>query len=82
MSQDPFAQFERSRGGWLIPVTLFVLGAITTTWAVNSLARLNENQTQLIERLRATKRVEDAVKAEPTMEVSETDKTDQDEVQL
>ncbi len=37
MVHDPFEQFERSRGGLLIPVALFVIGALMTTVAVRAL---------------------------------------------
>ena len=40
MSDDPFARFERSRGGLLIPVALFVLGAVPTGLAIGALDRL------------------------------------------
>jgi DNA-binding protein H-NS len=39
---DPFARFERSSGGFLIPVALFVVGALITVWAANNLARLDQ----------------------------------------
>ncbi len=40
MNGDPFEQFERSRGGLLIPVLIFIVGAVLTTFAVSSLNRL------------------------------------------
>lgn len=30
MTDDPFARFERSRSGLLIPVVIFVIGALVT----------------------------------------------------
>ena len=33
MQNDPFEQFERSRGGLLIPIAIFMLGA-ALTWLV------------------------------------------------
>lgn len=39
---DPFARFERSRGGFLIPVALFIVGALVTVWATRSLTQLNQ----------------------------------------
>lgn len=41
MHEDPFARFERSRGGWLIPIAVFVAGAIGTTIALNMVHRLD-----------------------------------------
>ncbi|MDG2222193.1 MAG: hypothetical protein P8L85_12500 [Rubripirellula sp.] len=40
MSEDPFARFERSRSGWLLPVALFVLGAIPTALAVSTVHQM------------------------------------------
>ena len=37
MSQDPFEQFERSRGGMLIPVVVFAIGAVLTLVAIDLL---------------------------------------------
>ena len=37
MSEDPFARFERSRGGWLLPAALFIFGAIPTAFAVSKI---------------------------------------------
>ncbi len=37
MSTDPFEQFERSRGGLVIPLALFVMGGCLTYAAVSSL---------------------------------------------
>lgn len=37
MSEDPFARFERSRGGWLIPVAIFLLGAVPTVLAIRTI---------------------------------------------
>ena len=37
MAQDPFEQFERSRGGLLIPVILFVMGAVPTALAIRAI---------------------------------------------
>jgi hypothetical protein len=37
MQNDPFEQFERSRGGLLIPVAIFVLGACLTWFAIGNL---------------------------------------------
>ena len=37
MSGDPFERFERSRGGLLIPVLIFIVGAMLTTLALRSL---------------------------------------------
>lgn len=41
MSEDPFAEFERSGGGWVIPIALFVLGAIPTTFAIRAIHELS-----------------------------------------
>lgn len=40
MSEDPFARFERSRGGWVIPVVIFLCGAIPTTMAIRAVDRM------------------------------------------
>lgn len=40
MSDDPFERFERSRGGLLIPLLLFILGAVPTTLAIGSMSQL------------------------------------------
>ena len=40
MNGDPFERFERSRGGLLIPVLIFIVGAVLTTFAVSSLNQL------------------------------------------
>lgn len=37
MSGDPFERFERSRSGLLIPVLIFIVGAMLTTLALRSL---------------------------------------------
>jgi hypothetical protein len=37
MSGDPFERFERSQSGLLIPVLIFIVGAILTTLALRSL---------------------------------------------
>ena len=37
MSGDPFERFERSRGGLLIPLLIFIIGAMLTTLALGSL---------------------------------------------
>ena len=37
MSNDPFARFESSRGGWLIPVVLFVVGAMGTMVGIRAI---------------------------------------------
>lgn len=37
MHSDPFERFERSRGGLLIPVAVFAVGAILTTVAIDRL---------------------------------------------
>ena len=38
---DPFEAFERSRAGLLIPVVLFVFGAIATVWMVNTVIEVD-----------------------------------------
>ncbi|KAA1257661.1 hypothetical protein LF1_01490 [Rubripirellula obstinata] len=43
---DPFARFERSRGGFLIPIALFIIGALITVWAAHTLTRLNQVDQQ------------------------------------
>ncbi|MGI9474974.1 MAG: hypothetical protein ACR2NZ_25810 [Rubripirellula sp.] len=45
MSQDPFEQFERSRGGLLIPILVFAVGALVTVVAIKTLQdlRIREN---------------------------------------
>lgn len=40
MNGDPFERFERSRGGLLIPILIFVVGAILTTFALSRLSDL------------------------------------------
>ncbi|WP_146453882.1 hypothetical protein [Rubripirellula tenax] len=40
MSNDPFARFESSRSGLLIPVALFLIGAAGTTVAIGTLHRV------------------------------------------
>lgn len=40
MSQDPFERFERSRGGLLIPVVVFILGAVPTAIAIRAMSHL------------------------------------------
>ena len=45
MSNDPFERFERSRSGWLIPLLLFVLGAIPTTFAIRAIDDLDSRQS-------------------------------------
>ena len=40
MSEDPFARFERSRRGWVIPVVIFLCGAIPTTMAIRAVDRM------------------------------------------
>ena len=37
MTTDPFEQFERSRSGFLIPIGLFLVGAVLTWLAIASL---------------------------------------------
>ena len=37
MAMDPFEQFERSRGGMLIPLAVFVIGGTLTVAAVRGL---------------------------------------------
>ena len=37
MNGDPFERFERSRGGLLIPVLIFIVGAVLTTLALRGL---------------------------------------------
>jgi hypothetical protein len=41
---DPFAQFERSRAGLLIPLVLFVVGAVPTAAAIGAMASLQATQ--------------------------------------
>jgi hypothetical protein len=40
MNQDPFARFERSRAGILIPVILFGVGAVLTTLSIAMVDRV------------------------------------------
>jgi hypothetical protein len=46
MSDDPFQRFERSRGGLLIPLCLFVLGAVPTALAIDAINKLPEDVRQ------------------------------------
>ncbi|MEM1071179.1 MAG: hypothetical protein AAGG48_10520 [Planctomycetota bacterium] len=41
MSEDPFERFERSRGGWLIPIALFIAGSIATAIAIQKISLLD-----------------------------------------
>ena len=50
---DPFARFERSRGGFLIFVALFIVGASVTVWAVGTLARLEQVDERAMLRAKA-----------------------------
>jgi hypothetical protein len=34
MPRDPFARFESSGGGWLVPIVVFVIGAVLTVAAI------------------------------------------------
>jgi hypothetical protein len=40
MSEDPFARFERSRSGWMLPAAFFILGAIPTALAVSKVHQM------------------------------------------
>lgn len=40
MSEDPFARFERSRSGWILPAAFFILGAIPTALAVRKVHQM------------------------------------------
>lgn len=62
MSHDPFEQFERSRGGGLIPVAIFALGAGLTVFAIGILhdVRIRE-EVELQE-------MQEAIEAEPMMD--------------
>jgi hypothetical protein len=55
MTNDPFERFERSRGGLLIPVLLFILGAVPTALAIRALHDLEVS--------------EEAMDEEPAMEI-------------
>ncbi|QDT05709.1 hypothetical protein K227x_41120 [Rubripirellula lacrimiformis] len=46
MSNDPFARFESSRGGWLIPILLFVIGALGTMVGIRAIHGLEVPSTQ------------------------------------
>jgi len=41
MTDDPFARFERSRGGLLIPVVIFVFGTLVTGVSMDLIDRVD-----------------------------------------
>jgi hypothetical protein len=44
MMEDPFEQFERSRGGLLIPVLLFLVGMVPTAMAIRAMGDLESGE--------------------------------------
>jgi hypothetical protein len=44
MMEDPFEQFERSRGGLLIPVLLLLLGMVPTAMAIRAMGELEAGE--------------------------------------
>ena len=44
--EDPFEQFERSRGGLLIPVLLLLVGMVPTAMAIRAMGALEASQVQ------------------------------------
>ena len=44
--EDPFEQFERSRGGLLIPVLLWLVGMVPTAMAIRAMGALEASQVQ------------------------------------
>ena len=44
--EDPFEQFERSRGGLLIPVLLWLVGMVPTAMAIRAMGALDASQVQ------------------------------------
>ncbi len=42
--EDPFEQFERSRGGLLIPVLLFLVGMVPTSLAIRAMGDLRAGE--------------------------------------
>jgi hypothetical protein len=53
MSTDPFEKFERSRGGLIIPLAVFVLGGCLTYAAVRSLRGVFLRQVEAAQRLQS-----------------------------
>jgi hypothetical protein len=49
MMEDPFEQFERSRGGFLIPVALVLLGMVPTALAIRAMGGLEAGQEDAVE---------------------------------
>lgn len=46
MNHDAFERFESSRRGWLIPVALFLLGAVATLFAIDAVMDVAMKQMQ------------------------------------
>ncbi len=44
--EDPFEQFERSRGGLLIPVLLLLVGMVPTAMAIRARGAFEASQVQ------------------------------------
>ena len=44
MNSDAFERFEKGRGGWLIPLTLFLVGAVATLIAIDTVMRVAVEQ--------------------------------------
>ena len=53
MSTDPFEKFERSRGGLIIPLAVFVLGGCLTYAAVRSLRGVFLRQVEAAQELQS-----------------------------
>ena len=62
MSHDPFEQFERSRGGFLIPMVIFALGAGLTVFAIDVLHEVRVREEAELQELR------EAIEAEPMLD--------------
>lgn len=46
---DPFEQFERSRAGLLIPLLLFLVGAVPTAAAIRAMISIRANHPDVAE---------------------------------
>lgn len=64
---DPFAKMERYRGGLLMPIALFVVGAAATIWAAKTLTVLKQQDVK-IQTIQAAAQFMERLKAMPADE--------------
>lgn len=64
---DPFAKMERYRGGVLMPIALFVVGAAATVWAAKTLTVLKQQDVK-IQTIQAAAQFVERLKAMPADE--------------